>query len=146
MIFFNSFYLTKLQVFYILYDCWILNIDYTKKEKEPLKTISSASFLCSYLSSVSLPTTVVTHLSENITSYSVPNDYYYNLSNVQLLSCDIQYDFSYNPRDDQMFSFDSVLFLPIHNRDSMLFMCCEIERTISVTEYSKIQNVRGVMK
>lgn len=88
---------------------------------------------------MSLPTTVVTHLSERITSYSVPNYCYNNLSNVQLLSSDIRYDYSYNPHDDQMFSFDSVLLLPTHNRDSMLFICYEIERTISVTEYSKIQ-------
>lgn len=94
---------------------------------------------------MSLPTTVVTHLSERITSYSVPNIYFNNLSNVQLLSCDIQHDYSYNAHDDQIFSFDSVLLLPTHNRDSMLFICYEIERTINVTEYSRIHRLRGVM-
>lgn len=95
---------------------------------------------------MSLPTAVVTHLSERITSYSVPSDYYNNLNNVQFLSCDIQYDYSYNPHDDQMFSFDSVLLLPTHNRDSMLFICYEIERTINVTEYSKIDSLRRVIR
>lgn len=94
---------------------------------------------------MSLPTTVVTHLSERITSYSVPNIYYNNLSNVQLLSCDIHYEYSYNPHDDQMFSFNSVLLLPTHSRDGMLFICYEIETTISVTEYSRIHHLRGVM-
>lgn len=40
-----------------------------------------------------------------------------------------------------MFSFNNVLLLPTHNRASMLFICYEIQMTISDTEYCRIHSL-----